>query len=300
MKEGHMILILMVVFMMLVARLFMNQDVQDPPLVETHSFESEGELAIFVELENQIAYNRIQNEKEGSMHERSEYSNKYPNLYAVPKTEWPPIQEDKKICYLTFDDGPSKNTLKVLDILDEYEIKAVFFVIGEEIMLSEENQAILKEVSERGHMIALHTYSHDYRKIYASVDAFLQDYEKVFNTIEEITGQRPYIYRFPGGSYNSSVKWIRRDIIDEMERRGFIYYDWNVSAEDSVGTPSSRTILKNIKRDLNRYQLPVILMHDGTPNQITAQTLDNIIKMIQENGYSFGRLDERFPCQFKW
>ena len=229
-----------------------------------------------------------------------EYANRYPNLYAIPKKEWEPAEEQGKICYLTFDDGPSKNTLQVLDVLDEYNIKAVFFVIGNEILLNEENQQILKEVSDRGHLIALHTYSHDYKKIYASVDSFLTDYEKVFNIIEEITGQRPFMYRFPGGSYNSSVKWIRKDIINEMERRGFIFYDWNVSGEDSVGYPTTYSIIKNIKKDLTRYQLPVVLLHDGQTNKVTADALRQVIEKIKEKGYEFGRLDERFPCQFSW
>ncbi len=300
MKERHMILVMLVILIILVLRFILGADTQEAISQEPISFGTNEELAVFVTLENQIA------RAEGAIGEDIEskktpdYVNRYPNLYANPRTEWNSIEDGVKICYLTFDDGPSENTLKVLDVLDQYKIKAIFFVIGEEIELNDKNKEILKEISDRGHMIALHTYCHDYRTIYASVDAFLADYERVFNVIEEITGQRPYIYRFPGGSYNSSAKRVRKDIVEEMERRGFIYYDWNVSGEDSVGTPSSYTIMKNVKRDLTRYQLPVVLLHDGQTNQVTAKALSKIIEMISEKGYAFGRLDERFPCQFRW
>ncbi len=300
MKERHIILIMVVILLMLTIRLFDSKKTEDSFSTNPNHFKSLDELAVFVTLENEIAIHNNPIGEEVESKKTPEYCNRYPNLYATPKTEWKPAEEMEKVCYLTFDDGPSKNTLLVLDILDEYDIKAVFFVVGNEILLSEENQEILKEVANRGHLIALHTYSHDYKKIYASVDAFLNDYEKVFNLVEEVTGQRPYIYRFPGGSYNTSVKGIRKDIIAEMERRGFIYYDWNVSGEDSIGHPSSSTIIKNIKKDLTRYQLPVVLLHDGIENKVTASSLKKIIEQIHDQGYCFGRLDERFPCQFQW
>lgn len=291
---------MIVILLMLTIRLFGSKKTENSLSSDINHFQSIDELAVFVTLENEIAIHNNPIGEEVESKKAPEYSKKYPNLYATPKTEWKSPEEMEKVCYLTFDDGPSENTLKVLDVLDEYDIKAVFFVIGSEIVLSEKNQEILKEVVNRGHLIALHTYCHDYKKIYASVDSFLADYEKVFNLVEDITGQRPYIYRFPGGSYNSSVKWIRKDIISEMERRGFIYYDWNVSGEDSIGYPTASSIVKNIKKDLTRYQLPVVLLHDGQENKITASSLKQIIEQIKENGYHFGRLDERFPCQFLW
>lgn len=300
MKEKQIINIMVVILLMLTIRLFDSKKAEDNLSMDVSHFDSMDELAVFVTLENEIAiYNNPIGEDVESK-KTPEYCNHYPNLYATPKTEWKLPEEMEKVCYLTFDDGPSENTLMILDILDEYDIKAVFFVIGHEIILSEKNQEILKEVANRGHLIALHTYSHDYKKIYASVDAFLADYEKVFNLVEEIAGQKPYIYRFPGGSYNSSVKSIRKDIITEMERRGFIYYDWNVSGEDSIGYPTASSIIKNIKKDLTRYQLPVVLLHDGQENKVTACSLKKIIEQIQDRGYCFGRLDERFPCQFHW
>lgn len=285
--------VILIVFIGRLGRNYTNKE----QVIDVRSFmETQEELEVFVTIENEIAINQTGMQET----KNPDYVNQYPNLYADPKTQWDEIPKDEKICFLTFDDGPSKNTLKVLEILDEQNIKATFFVIGEEIEASDENKEILKEIAKRGHLIALHTYSHDYDKIYASVDAFLADYERVFNLVEEVTGQRLYMFRFPGGSYNPYVKRLRRELIDEMQRRGFIYYDWNVSGNDSIGSPTLYSINKNINKDLTRYQLPVVLLHDGKPNKLTAKHLDGIIESIRNKGYSFGVLDERFPCQFRY
>lgn len=99
--------------------------------------------------------------------------------------------------YLTFDDGPSDLTPEVLDLLDKYDAKATFFVVYTD---DEEYTSYLKEIVDRGHTIALHSYSHDYNKIYKSVDAFLEDFEKVYNWVYEETGVRPTLFRFPGAA----------------------------------------------------------------------------------------------------
>ena len=83
-----------------------------------------------------------------------------------------------------------------------------------------------------------------------------------------------------------------------MERRGYCYYDWNVSAEDSVGKPTSYSILANIFKDVFRYDTPVILMHDSATNALTVSMLADIIKEIKEAGYEFDTLDNRECCQF--
>lgn len=302
MKNKWIIFILLLVFVTLMGRLFLEKKEEKQGNVPKIEFNNAEELELFVTLENEIACCNlgIVQSTSKDINREPDYVSLYPNLYADPKTEWEEHIEGQKICYLTFDDGPSQNTLSVLDTLDEKQIKATFFVIGEEIALSEENKEILKEIVKRGHLIGLHTYCHDYRTIYSSVDAFLSDYEKVFNMIEEITGQRPYIYRFPGGSSNCFVRRFKKELMTEMERRGFIFYDWNVSGEDAVGAPTTYSIKKNINKDLTKYSFPVVLLHDGYSNQLTAKILPSILDAIKEKGYEFGTLDDRRPCQFKW
>lgn len=202
----------------------------------------------------------------------------------------------RKIAYLTFDDGPSEQTSIVLDILKEEGIHATFFLIGEEI--TAEREEIVKRMVAEGHTIGLHTYCHDYDTIYRSVEDFLADYEKLYKRVYEVTGMKPAIFRFPGGSTNRYAKAVIGTIKTEMERRGFQFYDWNVSAEDMVGTPTRYSIRSNIFKDVFRYNEPVILMHDSAANQLTVSMLKDIIGEIRKGGYDFDTLDHRACCQF--
>ena len=151
---------------------------------------------------------------------------------------------------------------------------------------------------EQGHTIGIHTYSHNYKNIYSSVEAFLDDFYKDYLLIYETTGVKVNIFRFPWGSYNTYNKNIRDELIAEMKRRGFTYYDWNVSAEDSVGNPSEYRIKHNVLKDLDQFDNPIILMHDSSVNRLTAKTLPDILESIKEKGYDFDTLDHREPYQF--
>ncbi len=321
MKNKVIIVIMVVILFSLLGKLFLNGENQNGRVKpEEISYNTMEELAEFILLENEIAVNsmgvvteRVPVEDiyaaiyvadgqapvaDTDINRQPEYVTLYPSLYTTPLEDQESPDNGKKIAYLTFDDGPSENTWKVLDILDEKNVKATFFIIGGEISIAGENT--LKEIVERGHTIGLHTYCHNYKTIYSSVEAFLADYEKVYQEIYQITGQKPNIYRFPGGSYNSYMKSIRKEIIEEMSRRGFTFYDWNVSAEDAVGTPTAYSIKKNVKKDAYRFQCPVILMHDGQSNALTTKVLGDIIDEIRDNGYDFDTLDHRDPCQFNW
>lgn len=242
-----------------------------------------------------------------------EYSKKYPDMYVrrevvipineydkdiinfkIPYFHYPVSEltkEKKKIAYLTFDDGPSENTSKVLKILDKYQAKGTFFVIGEN--LTPEYEDLLVQMRKEGHVIGIHTYCHTYRKIYASVDAYLDDFYAAYKRIYEILGEQPTIFRFPGGSTNSYIKGIKKEVIAEMERRGFTYYDWNVTAEDSVGNPTAASIMRNVLKDFRKYRRPIILMHDSKPNRLLLQVLDTILHTIKEEGYEFSTVDKR-------
>lgn len=231
------------------------------------------------------------------------YMTKYAQLYApetdkISESSDVQKQEGKKTAYLSFDDGPSENTSKVLDVLKAAQVHATFFLIGEEI--TPEREEIVRRIVEEGHVIGLHTYCHDYDTIYRSVDTFLEDYEKVYTRIREVTGKSPSIYRFPGGSTNRHAKKdTLHKIMKEMRRRGFCYYDWNVSAEDSVGKPTRYSIRTNIFKDVFRYDDPVLLMHDSNANRLTVEMLPDIIAQIKQAGYEFDTLENRESCQFE-
>lgn len=226
----------------------------------------------------------------------SDYKNAFPELYAKGGDALEAVTEIQKTVYLTFDDGPSKNTGKVLDVLKEHGVKATFFVIGKD--LTEEGIEYMKRAVAEGHDIGMHTYSHNYKKIYSSVASFLADYDELRKELEEILGFAPNIFRFPGGSYCSYCKNIRKELIEEMTRRGYTYYDWNVSAEDSVGTVTAYSIKKNIFPRVYEVSSPVILMHDSSINCLTAELLPELIEKLQAEGYTFEVLTAREPLHF--
>lgn len=221
----------------------------------------------------------------------------FPNLYTVYES---PVktEEKKKIAYLTFDDGPSENTFKVLDLLEKLDVKATFFIVGSSI--DDGGEDCLKRMVNEGHTIGIHTYSHLCNEIYCSIERYLDDFNTVYLQIHDITGEWVNIYRFPLGSNNKYSKGIKDALMEEMDRRGFSCYDWNVSADDSLGRPTAYSIRHNIQKDLRRFDRPIILMHDSIINDLTVQTLPDIIKMISDYGYEFDTLDHREPYQFNW
>lgn len=195
---------------------------------------------------------------------------------------------DKKIIYLTFDDGPSQKTLEVLNLLDLYEIKATFFVIYKD---DEFSNSVYKEIVNRGHSIGVHSASHDYKKIYASVDAYLTDFNKMYQHIYELTGQKTTLFRFPGGSINSYNSGIYMEIIAEMTRRGFVYHDWNVSGQDASDKATDKTIYSMVTEQALRYDRSVVLLHDSSNRAATVKALPRIIDELYAKGYSFDKLD---------
>lgn len=220
----------------------------------------------------------------------------YPYLYAkgsVTEQELP-----EKVVFLTFDDGPSRNTVKILDTLKQYNVPATFFLIGEN--LTESGTEIAKRALEEGHMLGMHTETHQYDKIYRSVDSFLADYDKLASRFVEEFGECPAVYRFPGGSYSAYINPIKAELKGEMERRGFLCYDWNVSGEDSVGTPTAASIKKNIFDTIEGQEQPIILLHDSPCSNLTAEVLPEILEKLIAEGYEFRTLRDREPYQFPW
>ena len=199
-------------------------------------------------------------------------------------------KELTKTAFLTFDDGPSDNTEEVLRILDKYDIKATFFMVAQEI--TPEREEMVKKMVEDGHVIGIHTYSHDYNKIYKNKDSCLEDIISTSQRLTEVTGVSPKYYRFPYGSANCYISKYCNDVIAELNAHDIQYVDWNVSAEDAVGRPTCYSILKNIK-SFDKYMEPVILLHDGSSNKLTAKTLPKIIEKIKAAGYEFGTIDQR-------
>lgn len=200
-------------------------------------------------------------------------------------------KDEKKVVYMTFDDGPSVLTDKVLDILKENDVHATFFLIGNQI--NDRTEDTVKRIVNEGHQIGVHTYSHDASKIYASADAYYDDILKAEQAIIKRTGIVPLVYRFPYGSNNCYVMKYRKNVIKKLKNAGLNYCDWNVSGEDSIGHPSVSKIIANVKSNYTRYNEPVVLLHDSGGNKATVSALPEIIKMYKEAGYEFGTINER-------
>ena len=194
----------------------------------------------------------------------------------------------KKVAYLTFDDGPSNNTKKVLEILDRYNVKATFFVIGSAI--DEKYIDQIKKMEEEGHSIGIHSYSHKYNQIYLSKEAYMKDFNQSKKLLDGILNKRVKIYRFPGGSCNCYLGSRKEDIICDLEEKGYKYYDWNVSGEDALNKPSTDSIIKNVVKDYKNFDNAIILLHDSATNINTVYALPTIIENIKNTGYEFGVL----------
>ncbi|MDD6571575.1 MAG: polysaccharide deacetylase, partial [Thermoflexaceae bacterium] len=146
--------------------------------------------------------------------------------------------------YLTFDDGPSDNTDAILDILAEYNVKATFFVVAKD---DEESIRKYNRIVDEGHTLAMHSYTHVYNQIYADLESYKKDVTSLQDFLYEVTGIKPVIYRFPGGSSNTVMNVDIQECIQFLEEQGITYFDWNVSSGDATGNgyPAS-TIAENV------------------------------------------------------
>lgn len=226
------------------------------------------------------------------------YQQRYTSLYI--RDEFRQAKPKSKTVYLTFDDGPSAAcTPEVLDILKKYDIKATFFVVGS---ITGENREIVQRIIDEGHTIGIHTYTHSYESIYQSVDTYLADFEKLWTELYEEFSYRAEIFRFPGGSVNTYNYMLSHQLIAEMYRRGFIYFDWNASAEDAAsGNPGSDVITQRILNGVRNADRSIVLMHDSASMTATVKALPEIIEQLKDEGYSFDKLDRSVkPITFSY
>lgn len=184
-------------------------------------------------------------------------------------------KDGKHHVYLTFDDGPSVQTGKVLDILKQYKVKATFFVVGRE---DAKSIALYQRIVDEGHTLAMHSYSHDYAKLYVSLDSFQEDLHRLQNLLFDKTGVWCKYYRFPGGSSNTASKVSMKDLEAYLDREGIAYFDWNVYGGDGI---SAEVIVKNITANVDKYKESVILLHDAADKRATVSALPGIIEYLQ-------------------
>lgn len=198
------------------------------------------------------------------------------------------------VIYLTFDDGPSATTTgTILDILKEEGVKATFFVTNNG------PDELIKRAYDEGHTIGLHTASHRYDQVYASVDSYFNDLKIVSDRVKRLTGHESKIIRFPGGSSNTISKkyslGIMTTLTEAVLNQGYRYYDWNVDASDAWQcaknsvSDKKQCVYDNVTKSLSKSRANVVLMHDIKPH--TRDALRDIIRYGKENGYTFEAID---------
>ena len=201
----------------------------------------------------------------------------------------------KGVIYLTFDDGPTTSiTPKVLDILKEKNVKATFFILN----YDENGEKLVKREIAEGHTVGIHGYSHNYKTIYQSVDAYMNNITKLQEKIKNSTGYNATITRFPGGSSNTVSRYnpgIMTKLVKEVPARGYKYFDWNVSSGDAGGAKTSQDVYNNVVNGLSKNRANVVLMHDFSGNTKTLNALADIIDYGINNGYTFSNITESTP-----
>lgn len=216
-----------------------------------------------------------------------------PATKPVPQTP----KSSEKIAYLTFDDGPSPVTPRVLDTLKTHQVKATFFIVGREVA---GHEAILKRIVAEGHAVGGHSYSHNYQLVYKNMESFFADVEKGSQMIEKVTGVKPTVFRYPGGSTNTvSLKYqdpkqynkqhtVMQAIKAESQQRGYTFIDWNVTNGDARSNKyTAAQALANIKQQVKSQKEIVVLMHDSSTKSPTSEALPEIISYLKQKGYRF-------------
>ncbi|MBQ2923696.1 MAG: polysaccharide deacetylase family protein [Tyzzerella sp.] len=204
-----------------------------------------------------------------------------------------PINPGNKVVYLTFDDGPSRHTARLLNILDKYGVKATFFVTNQ----FPAYQYMIGETHKRGHTIALHTLTHRYEVLYKNEAAYYNDLEAIKNIVVNQTGVTPTIVRFPGGTSNTVsrkyCKGIMSSLVKSISYHGFLYCDWNVSSGDAGGAKTVSAISNNVINGIKKKNVSVVLQHDITSASVEA--VEQILFWGIQNGYTFLPMSETTP-----
>ena len=203
------------------------------------------------------------------------------------------LNPTEKIVYLTFDDGPCQYTEQLLDKLDKYNIDATFFVTNQ----FPKYQDYIGDAYFRGHTIGLHTYSHKFSKVYSNEAAYYDDLYSIAEVVESITGAKPVIIRFPGGSSNTISKRYEKGIMTSLSKsvlaNGYLYYDWHIDSRDTGGATTAEEVAKNVITGIQEQDVSIVLQHDTKPYSIEA--LDEIICWGMLNGYTFLPITEETP-----
>ncbi|MBO4914629.1 MAG: polysaccharide deacetylase [Oscillospiraceae bacterium] len=200
------------------------------------------------------------------------------------------IEKGQRVVYLTFDDGPGEYTEQLLDLLKQYNVRVTFFVVG-----TSEYLDLLPRMAAEGHSIGAHAYRHNYKRVYASDEAYFEDLALVQQEIAARIGTETKLIRFPGGSSNTISRTynvgIMRRLTREVGERGYTYFDWNVSSGDAGAVTTTAAVVRNVKNGILGQRVAVVLQHDVKPFSVAG--VEEIIQWGLEQGVVFLPLTEK-------
>lgn len=198
-------------------------------------------------------------------------------------------KNDNHNVYLTFDCELSENTEAILDVLKANNVKATFFISGDD---TEECKNICKRIVDEGHTIGMHSYSNRYSTVYASEEAFENDFNQISKYIYDSTGNASKFYRFPGGSSNQISNVDMTEFVKILNKNNIIYFDWNVSAGDASGDYTVEDIVSNVTDGISKYKNSVVLLHDAPDKSTTAEAIEPLVKALQKQKANIMPIDE--------
>ncbi len=183
----------------------------------------------------------------------------------------------EKLIAITFDDGPHKHTEELLKVLEKYNAKATFFIIGRN---ARQYPDIVKQIFEKGHQLGNHTFNHSSSFPWKKTDAIKLEINEVAKTLNDITGISPTIFRPPFGITNPPIARALEDI--EIQPVG-----WSVRSLDTVKS-SAEKINKRISKRIKPGA--IILLHDYT--SFVVQVLEQILSEYTKKGYKFVTIEK--------
>jgi len=195
---------------------------------------------------------------------------------------------ETKQAFLTFDDGPSSVTPRILDTLKQENIKATFFVLGSNVSKKPD---LVKRMYDEGHFIANHGYSHVYSKIYSSPQAVLDEYNACNEEIRKAIGENEYdshLFRFPGGIVGGPYAELKCQANDLLLQNNIVHVDWNaLNGDAETNNLSVDFEIQRLNETIENKNSIVILMHDSPLKSVTADALPQIIATLRNKGYEF-------------
>jgi len=241
--------------------------------------------------EAQARVDKMANIYENTLALRDEYAGKIRQLEDMINAG----ETDVKICYWTFDDGPSYHTQEVLDICRQYGAYVTFFTSREANSSARDDdpeveRGLLRGAAMGGHSVQNHTNSHQYAQygnVYGKgLDSFREQVEIQDQWIYECTGIKADIFRFPGGSAWAFAHLSKDGMLSALEELGYVWVDWSCDIFDnSHANPDVATEVGNALYEIRTLKIAMILSHDWNGNTIAA--FQRVLPQLQKEGYIF-------------